>query len=392
MTAGAINVVCEELTNPAVEHDALVARDFAVSLASVLLCDGAADRALVVILRNGAALGVLHGDNRWTDLDGLPLGAVGAALLRGDDATIAASASALLKLPLVDLEIVRGAGGACVGLVAIAGDVILPAARSGRALARAAAALGAWTSAGTTADGAALALIDRIDHAVIVHDHDLVLAANRAAAKLLGHARADALVGVPLASLFPRMPRLPFFAAELGAVRADRQMIRVCTREHALVLGGRGLRALLIEEANPSDLLPGIELAPIVDAVMSELLPTLRRCARVSVTRGSRPLVAAEADTLRDVVSLAVLDVASFLDEQAAGTNRLDIGILERPDGDVCVEVTGTGSLVQARCPAEPIGAALTGIRVGALGGDLEMASTGNDRRVLRLVLPRGFR
>jgi hypothetical protein len=392
MTVGAHIVIRDEITHPAVEHDALVARDFAVSLGNVLLTDGAADRSLVVIVRNGTPLGALLGEVRWTDLDGLPLDAIGAALATGSEEAIAAAVGALLRLSCVDLEIVRNTRGQCVGLVAIAAEAILPPARAGRALSRGAAALGAWAGAGADAGAAALALIDRIEQAVIVHDHDLVLAANRAAAHLTGHAGPDALIGIPLARLFPRLPRLPFFAAELGMKRADGAMLRVCTREHALVLAGRGLRALLVEPATPRDTLPGIELAPVVDDVVQALRPLLRRCARVHVVRNARPLVAADVCTLREIIELAVLDVAAALDETSAANNRLEVGIHERSDGDVCVEVMGSGSLVSAGCAAEPVGSAICGLRLGAVGGDLEVSSTVRDRRVLRLVLPRGYR
>lgn len=392
MRAEALDVlVRDEPTSPALEHDDMVVRRLAASLAAVLVSDAAADRALVVLWRGASIVGAFQGDHVLTDLDGLPVAALGAALRGGSAPDIAGFVHALVESPVIDHEVVRDAAGACVGVVAVGAHGPLPAMRAARALARAAAALGGWARASVDGSSAALALIERIEDAIIVHDHELVLAANRAAVRLLGCDRPDAVAGMPLTMIFPRLPRLPFFAAELGMMRADRSVLRVSTRAHGLLLSGRGVRALVIEEAQPSMLgTTGIDPAPVIRDAAEALAPVLRRTGRVVVGPNGHLRVAVHPVPLRDVVELALLDAATALDEQAAADNRLEVGIAESPDGDVVIEITARGTLVAARVSAEPIGSAVCGARIGELGGDLEVATTVRDRRVIRLVLPQG--
>jgi len=392
MQVGALDVVREEKTHPAIEHDAMVARQFAASHAAVLLTDAGTDHALVVLRHGLGAVGALHGDHRWTDLDGLPIDAVTAALLAGSDDAIAARAIEIVRAAYVEHDIIRDTRGVCVAVVIVGSAAPFGAPRAIRALARASRSLVGWASASGDAEVAALALIEHIDRAVIVHDHELVLAANRAAAHLLRCPRADALVGLPLSTLFPRLPRLPFFAAELGMVRRDQSVVRVCTREHSLVLAGRTLRALLVEESAAPPSPPTIELAPIVDSVVASVNASLRRAGRVRVLRGRNPLVVADAAALREVISLALLDAASSLDERDATHNCIEIGFLERDDGDAVLQITARGTLIPARTSHEPVGSAVCGVRVGRLGGDLEIEPATSDRRVVRVVLPRSYR
>lgn len=384
-------MVRDEPTQPALEHDEMIVRRLAASLAAILIADAGADRALVVLWRSSSIVGALQGDHLLTDLDGLPVAALGAALRGRATPDIAGFVNALLETTAVEHEIVRDAAGACVGVVAVGATRALPGVRADRALSRAAAALAAWSRASADATMPGVALIERLDDAVLVHDHDHALAANRAAVRMLGADRAEAVVGLPLAMIFPRLPRLPFFAAELGMMRSDRTIVRVSTRAHGLLLAGCAVRALIIEEAQPSlEGALGIDPAPVVREAAAALAPVLRRAGRVVVADSGSLVVAVHPASLREIVELALLDTATALDELAVAHNRLEVGIHESPDGDVVIEMTARGVLVAARCTAEPIGSAVCGQRIGELGGDLEIATTLRDRRVIRLVLPQG--
>jgi len=147
-----------------------------------------------------------------------------------------------------------------------------------------------------------------------------------------------------------------------------------------------------VEEAQPSAIgVAGVDPLPIVREAVASLAPILRHIGRVSVSEVAAPFVAVHAVPLREVVELALLDAATVLDETAAAGNRLAIAMYDSPDGDAVIEITASGTLVSARCSAEPIGSAVCGERMGELGGDLEIATTLRDRRVIRLVLPRGY-
>lgn len=377
----------EEPTYPILDHDALVRRHFTAALAAVTTSAAAADRSLIAMRSGDRFVGALHGDETLTDLDGLPLGAIAAAL--DDDGPELDHALALLMSSHeVEHDVVFDDAGRAIGLIAVAADALL-VERARRAVRAASASLAGWIGVDTAAPAPAGALLERIRAPVIVVDQDVVLTANAAGLKLAGHTDVAAFAGTQLGALLPRLPRLPFFVAEVGLIRADRTVVRVRIREHSLVVGGRTRRALLVEDPAPaSDRVGAIEVVTWVDRVISTLDPTVRRCARVNVARGGRQQVAVRADDLADVLALAVLDAASALDERALG-NRIDASVHDHPSGDVVVEITARGTLAPAGRPAEPVGAAVLGVRLGQLGGDLELATTARDRRVLRLVLPR---
>jgi PAS domain-containing protein len=339
------------------DGDVIAGRRYLAALAGVIAAEVGGAPVLIVARANRAAIAAsLAGGVLATD-ELLDVAALRRVLAATSDDDAIAEALAGCASGAIEHAIAHDTEGDPVGVVA----VFAPPVAVRAVLERAAAALAAWLPAPRPAS----ALLAAVREPAVVHDGGLVTLANRAAAAFEGTA-PEALIGRPVALV-------------LRAAGAE-----VHVRERTLRLAGR-LRDVLVF-APAEGVRPTGRLRRAAARALGRLYPELRRVALVAASLDDVAAVAVDDELLGELATLAMLDVASLLDPDAASSNRIRISTAAR-GAEVALEITAAGAITAVPRPGHHLGAHACARRAAAAGGRIEL-DPARDRWVLRVVLP----
>jgi len=365
------------------DRDTIAQRRLLDGLAEVVVAEVPRAIALVVVRTGDTPIAVMtDGEQRLVDLD---RGALERLLDAGVDDRAARAALADLMSPARTVHVhVRDRDGRVAGAVALfAPDPELPIERARPALRRAAAALSGWLGADVDATPAS-ALLEAIPYPALVYEAGVVVMANHALARLCGYGDPGRLIGRGVCSMLDGLPPIPFALGE-GHLRCRATSRRVRARELSLVVGGRRHAALVLTSVDGGTLARA-SIAASVARVTGELAAVIHACAGLTVEVPARAMIAGDAAELDGLVRMALLDVATALDDRAAGNH---IVVRAYDDGAATiVEIVASGRIATGSRFGEHLGATLCARHAAALDATVAVDATHAQRRSVRLSLP----
>ena len=232
------------------------------------------------------------------------------------------------------------------------------------------------------------ALVELCPDAAIVHERGVVILANSAAARLVGAATAEELVGRDVATYLCAAP--PCFGESLSEIRAhDGSRFPVWVRELALPLGGRVRRALVVRSTRPPTPSTPSPACPAVERALAALQPLIFRAARPTIVLDLEARLLGDEELLEQLASIMVLDALAALDARAAGKNRLSVTLASQ-GAWVMLEVVAERALDAAFAPdGDSFGVGLARQLAAPLGAELRVDTSAPGRRRLLATLLR---
>jgi PAS domain-containing protein len=387
-------ITWDEPTDAHISQATIVDRRFAAAIAEIIADDGGGTASLVVASRGSGSspIAMVCRDGVLTELKQLGALRDVAAGAHGDDLLDDAIAEALGPMASVEHAAVFRTDGARVGLVVVGHrDRRLSRNRAQAALARGSAAVAGWISSPDDVRLPVQALVDAIAEATLVHDAGVIVMANQPAARLLGLERPEIAIGRQL-SHYLAATTMPSASRRCLRVRGVDETKWIELREMPLLVGGRVRRAAILRELPPPERaasLPRVALGPLLELTVATLYPVLRQTGRVTMELCPRSRVVGESKAIRDLATLALLEVASTLDPGHAPDNQIHVSIHD--DGhEVVFEVSARGqSAGEMTVGVEPLGVVACRNLAIAVGARLESDSSLLGRHMIVIRLPR---
>jgi hypothetical protein len=230
------------------------------------------------------------------------------------------------------------------------------------------------------------ALVHLCPDAALVHERGVVILANSAAARLVGAADPDELVGRDVASYLGCTP--PRFGEALSEMRRhDGARFPVWVRELPLPLAGRIRRTLLVRPTGPPPPTARLRVRPPVERALLALAPRARRTGAWVVVLATEAEVCGHEAALEQLTAILVLEALATLDPLKLAHNQLSINLVD--DGLwVRLEVVAHSQrAMQLPAGAESFGIGLAHEHAGRLGAELRVDASDASRRSLRVTL-----
>jgi PAS domain-containing protein len=386
-------ITWDEPTDAHLSLASIIDRRFAAALAEVIGDDGGGTASLVVASRgNGQIIAMTCRDGLVGEVRELGALRDVVAGAHGDDLLDEAIAAALGPMASLEHAAVFRTDGARVGLVAVGHrDRKMSRTRAQAALVRGAAAVAGWIGSPDDVRLPVQALVEAIADATLVHDAGVIVMANAAAGRLLGLERPEIAIGRQLSHYLAASTSTPA-AHRCLRIRREGEPVWIELREMPLLVGGRVRRAAILRELPPPERarpLPRVALGPLLELTVATLYPVLRQTGRVTMELCPRSRVIGDAKAIRDLASLALLEVASTLDPGHAPDNQLHVSIHD--DGhEIVFEVSARGKAAgELAVGAEPLGIVACRTLAAAVGARLECDTSLLGRHVIVIRLPR---
>lgn len=348
----------EDATTAEHEREADAREALARSLGELVRAAASVESVLVVARGPLLPTGVLVGADAGRSLD--PSVLAGLLTSAHDDRLALERCRLILgETDTTELAVARDRTGAICGIIAARVRERIPSSWLHLVLARAADSLAGWIS--TETPWPPQALLEAIEEPVIVHEAGFVLAANTAAARLIGRSLGD-IAGMPISRITHRFTPL-----------------RGCS----LVLGGRLRSALILDGL--SQRTTETCVLDVVDRVIASRYAFLRQTARLAIEKRDRTIARAAASAVEQLVTLGLLDTASVF-VAPSPANLISISV-EQMGSNVVIEFVATGSIVSAR-GMDYLGTVICASHARRFGGVHSVDTSHFDRRVLRISLP----